>query len=102
MIHPDIASQLIDQRRIELMAEAAHHRLVRAARQAGAGRASRRQVARRWWQLVGRDNGPTLFTVKGEAPAEKLREIVEQSRARSAVSDIVTNQVPVSIGSKTE
>jgi uncharacterized OsmC-like protein len=41
------------------------------------------------------------FTVKGEAPAEKLREIVEQSRARSAVYDIITNQVPVSIDVET-
>jgi uncharacterized OsmC-like protein len=37
------------------------------------------------------------FTVKGDAPAETLREIVEQSRARSAVYDIITNQVPVTI-----
>ena len=37
------------------------------------------------------------FTVRGDAPAEKLREIVEQSRARSAVFDVITNGVPVSI-----
>jgi uncharacterized OsmC-like protein len=37
------------------------------------------------------------FTIKGDAPAEKLREIVEQSRARSAVYDIITSQVPVTI-----
>jgi uncharacterized OsmC-like protein len=37
------------------------------------------------------------FTVKGDAPAETLREIVEQSRARSAVYDVITNQVPVTI-----
>ena len=37
------------------------------------------------------------FTVKGDAPAETLRDIVEQSRARSAVYDIITNQVPVTI-----
>ena len=37
------------------------------------------------------------FTIKGDAPAEKLREIVEQSRARSAVYDIITNTVPVTI-----
>jgi uncharacterized OsmC-like protein len=37
------------------------------------------------------------FTVKGDAPAERLRELVEQSRARSAVYDIITNGVPVSI-----
>jgi uncharacterized OsmC-like protein len=41
------------------------------------------------------------FTVKGEAPAEKLREIVEQSQARSAVYDIITNQVPVTIDVET-
>jgi uncharacterized OsmC-like protein len=37
------------------------------------------------------------FTIKGDAPAGKLREIVEQSRARSAVYDIITNRVPVTI-----
>jgi uncharacterized OsmC-like protein len=37
------------------------------------------------------------FTIKGDAPAEKLRELVEQSRARSAVYDVITNGVPVSI-----
>jgi uncharacterized OsmC-like protein len=37
------------------------------------------------------------FTVKGDAPAEKLRALVEQSRARSAVYDILTNHVPVRI-----
>jgi uncharacterized OsmC-like protein len=37
------------------------------------------------------------FTIKGDAPAEKLRELVEQSRARSAVYDVLTNRVPVTI-----
>ncbi|HYY77857.1 MAG TPA: OsmC family protein [Actinomycetes bacterium] len=37
------------------------------------------------------------FAIKGDAPAEKLREIVEQSRARSAVYDVITNRVPVTI-----
>lgn len=37
------------------------------------------------------------FHVEGDAPAETLRSIVEQSRARSAVFDIVTNGVPVAI-----
>jgi uncharacterized OsmC-like protein len=37
------------------------------------------------------------FSVKGDAPAEKLRALVEQSRARSAVFDIITNTVPVTI-----
>jgi len=37
------------------------------------------------------------FTVKGDAPEEKLRELVEQSRARSAVYDVITNGVPVTI-----
>jgi uncharacterized OsmC-like protein len=37
------------------------------------------------------------FTVKGDAPAEVLRQLVEQSRARSAVFDVLTNGVPVSI-----
>jgi uncharacterized OsmC-like protein len=37
------------------------------------------------------------FKIKGNAPAEKLREIVEQSRARSAVFDVITNRVPVEL-----
>src|SRR5215211_7074373 len=37
------------------------------------------------------------FTIAGDAPADKLREIVEQSRARSAVFDVLTNGVPVDI-----
>ena len=37
------------------------------------------------------------FMVEGDAPAEKLCEIVEQSRLRSAVFDVVTNGVPVAI-----
>jgi uncharacterized OsmC-like protein len=37
------------------------------------------------------------FTIKGDAPAEQLRELLEQSRARSAVYDVITNQVPVTI-----
>jgi uncharacterized OsmC-like protein len=35
------------------------------------------------------------FEIKGDAPPQKLREIVEQSRARSAVFDVLTNGVPV-------
>jgi uncharacterized OsmC-like protein len=37
------------------------------------------------------------FTVKGDASPERLRELVEQSRSRSAVYDIITNGVPVAI-----
>jgi len=42
------------------------------------------------------------FTVKGDAPADKLRELVAQSQARSAVFDVITNQVPVTIEVETE
>jgi hypothetical protein len=41
------------------------------------------------------------FTVKGDAPAEKLRGLVDQPRARWAVFDIITNQVPVTIEMET-
>src|SRR5262245_7510408 len=37
------------------------------------------------------------FSIKGDAPTEKLQEIVEQSKARSAVFDVLTNGVPVSM-----
>jgi uncharacterized OsmC-like protein len=45
----------------------------------------------------GYQNITVRFTVKGDAPAEKLRDLVERSRARSAVFDVITNQVPVTI-----
>jgi uncharacterized OsmC-like protein len=38
------------------------------------------------------------FTIKGDAPAETLRAIVEQAKARSAVFDVLANPVPVEIG----
>ena len=37
------------------------------------------------------------FTVKGHAPEAKLRELVQQACARSAVLDILTNGIPVTI-----
>ena len=37
------------------------------------------------------------FDVKGDAPEAKLREIVEQSRARSAVFDVLTNGTRVDV-----
>jgi len=37
------------------------------------------------------------FTVKGGASAEELKRVVEQSKARSAVFDVLTHGVPVSI-----
>jgi uncharacterized OsmC-like protein len=37
------------------------------------------------------------FKVKGDAPDEKLREVVERAQQRSAVFDMVTNGVPVKI-----
>ncbi|GAA4699410.1 OsmC family protein [Phytohabitans rumicis] len=37
------------------------------------------------------------FRISGDAPDEVLRGLIEQSRARSAVYDVVTNGVPVQI-----
>jgi uncharacterized OsmC-like protein len=37
------------------------------------------------------------FTIQGDAPDDVLRELIEQSRSRSAVFDIITNGVPVNI-----
>jgi uncharacterized OsmC-like protein len=37
------------------------------------------------------------FRITGNAPAEKLREVVERARERSAVCDMVTNGVPVAV-----
>jgi uncharacterized OsmC-like protein len=54
---------------------------------------------------LGVDEGPrngferigVSFRVTGDAPAEKLREVVERAKARSAVYDMVTNGVPVAV-----
>jgi uncharacterized OsmC-like protein len=37
------------------------------------------------------------FRIRGDAPEDVLRELLERSRARSAVYDIITGGVPVSI-----
>ena len=37
------------------------------------------------------------FRVKGDAPEEKLREVVARAQQRSAVFDMVTNGVPVTV-----
>ena len=37
------------------------------------------------------------FKVKGNAPPEKLRALVERSSDRSAVYDVLTNSVPIAI-----
>jgi uncharacterized OsmC-like protein len=38
------------------------------------------------------------FEISGDAPDDVLRGLVDQSRSRSAVYDVLTNGVPVSIG----
>ena len=42
------------------------------------------------------------FRVTGEASEEKLREVVERAKARSAVYDMVTNGVPVGVEVSTD
>jgi hypothetical protein len=37
------------------------------------------------------------FRVRGDAPPEKLREVVARGHARSAVFDSITQGVPVSV-----
>ena len=37
------------------------------------------------------------FEIEGDAPREKLEQVVMQSKARSAVYDIITNGIPVDI-----
>jgi uncharacterized OsmC-like protein len=41
------------------------------------------------------------FRVTGDAPAEKLREVVQRATARSAVYDMVTDGVPVDVAVST-
>jgi uncharacterized OsmC-like protein len=42
------------------------------------------------------------FRVTGDAPEEKLREVVDRARNRSAVYDMVTNGVPVAVDVNTD
>ena len=37
------------------------------------------------------------FDIKGDAPEAKLKEVVQQACARSAVLDILTNGVPIKV-----
>ena len=50
---------------------------------------------------LGFDRIRVAFLVEGDAPPEKLRELVERAKARSAVFDMVTNGVPVDVGVET-
>jgi uncharacterized OsmC-like protein len=58
----------------------------------------------------GLDDGPrngferigVSFRVSGDATEEKLREVVERARERSAVYDMVTNGVPVDVNVTTD
>ena len=45
----------------------------------------------------GFDNIRVSFRIKGDAPEEKLREVAMRAQARSAVFDMVTNGVPVTV-----
>jgi uncharacterized OsmC-like protein len=45
----------------------------------------------------GFENIKVSFRVKGDAPEEKLREVVARAQQRSAVYDMVTNGVPVAV-----
>ena len=49
----------------------------------------------------GFQNIQVTFEVEGDAPTEKLNQLVEQARARSAVFDVLTKGVPVTVGIKT-
>jgi uncharacterized OsmC-like protein len=59
---------------------------------------------------LGVDDGPrngferieVSFRVAGDAPRERLREVVERARERSAVYDMVTNGVPVAVEVRTD
>ena len=42
------------------------------------------------------------FRIAGNAPPEKLRDVVERAKARSAVYDMVTNGVPVAVDVATD
>jgi uncharacterized OsmC-like protein len=42
------------------------------------------------------------FRVTGDAPEDKLREVVERAAKRSAVYDMVTNGVPVTLAVATD
>lgn len=48
----------------------------------------------------GYQNISIRFEIEGDAPPEKLEQILDQARARSAVFDVLTNGVPVSVGMK--
>ncbi|MGI5240623.1 OsmC family protein [Dactylosporangium sp. CA-139066] len=45
----------------------------------------------------GYQNIAVRFMIEGDAPADTLRQIVEQSTARSAVFDVLANPVPVTV-----
>ena len=65
------------------------------------GRARRARRGRRAAQRV-RAHRACRSASPGDAPEEKLREVVERARKRSAVYDMVTNGVPVALNVTTD
>ena len=60
------------------------------------GRAGRARPLRRATATAS-SRSASSFRVEGNAPEEKLREVVERAQQRSAVFDMVTNGVPVTV-----
>ncbi|MEK1854073.1 MAG: OsmC family protein, partial [Phyllobacterium sp.] len=46
----------------------------------------------------GYQNVTIRFEIEGDAPSEKMQQILDQAQARSAVFDVLTNGVHVSVG----
>ena len=53
-------------------------------------------------RATGSSASSVSFRVAGDAPEDKLREVVERARKRSAVYDMVTNGVPVALNVTTD
>jgi hypothetical protein len=51
-VHPDMANQVAEFRHAELVAQAAHQRLVDEARQGRIGLAGGRRTPHRWWHVL--------------------------------------------------
>ena len=86
----------VDSTLLSLIPRASRYRPVLLLLRAWTGGAVGRNIVIAW-----NGDGKVSFEIDGDASPEQLAKIVMQSKARSAVYDILTNGVPVSVAVKT-
>ena len=94
------AGDLPDRRNRQYRSRARHQAHTRSSLSSRAISICAASSVSRTKSAMATSNVSIRFEIEGDAPPEKLQQILDQARARSAVFDVLTNGVPVSVGMK--